>query len=284
MIIEGRESIGGTWDLFRYPGIRSDSDMYTLGFSFAPWLGEKAIADGPSILKYVRDIASKYDIDSKIRFGHMVECAEWDSVSQEWTITCGLKTGGSTRIRCGFLFMCSGYYSYKGGYSPDFPGSDRFKGQVVHPQKWPRELDYAGKRVVVVGSGATAVTIVPEMAKTAAHVTMLQRSPTYIVSLPAVTLSHCASGAGYLSCLRPGATTAFAGGKYCFNTLTSGWRDGNRKRSSKLFLLLHARSYRAVVWMWTSTSRPPIIPGTSGCVWCLTPTCSKHSKTAVPQW
>ena len=185
VILEGRDAIGGTWDLFRYPGIRSDSDMYTLGYSFKPWTEAKAIADGPSILKYVRDTARDYGIDQHIRYGHQVKAASWSSEDACWTVEATGKGGRPVKITANFLFLCGGYYSYEGGYTPDFPGADRFKGQLVHPQKWPEALDYAGKNVVVIGSGATAVTLVPEMAKDAGHVTMLQRSPTYVVSRPA---------------------------------------------------------------------------------------------------
>jgi cation diffusion facilitator CzcD-associated flavoprotein CzcO len=184
VILEGREAIGGTWDLFRYPGVRSDSDMYTLGYNFRPWREAKAIADGPSILKYVRDTARDYGIDRHIRFGHQVTAASWSTADARWTVEA--QSGGrSVAFTCSFLFLCGGYYSYEGGYDPAFPGRERFRGRIVHPQKWPEDLDYAGKQVVVIGSGATAVTIVPEMARTAGHVTMLQRSPTYMVSRPA---------------------------------------------------------------------------------------------------
>jgi cation diffusion facilitator CzcD-associated flavoprotein CzcO len=183
-ILEGREAIGGTWDLFRYPGIRSDSDMYTLGYSFRPWKEAKAIADGPSILRYVRDTAREADIEKHIRFRHQVKRASWSSEDALWTVEAE-HDGKPVRLTCSFLFLCGGYYSYEGGYTPEFPGVDRFKGALIHPQKWPEDLDYAGKRVVVIGSGATAVTLVPEMAKAAGHVTMLQRSPTYVVSRPA---------------------------------------------------------------------------------------------------
>jgi len=183
-ILEGRESIGGTWDLFRYPGIRSDSDMYTLGYSFKPWKAAKAIADGPSILSYVRETARENDIDRHIRFKHLVKRASWSTETATWTVEAEHE-GQIVRFTCGFLYMCSGYYRYSAGYTPDFPGTERFKGRIVHPQHWPEDLDYAGKKVVVIGSGATAVTLVPEMAKTAAHVVMLQRSPTYVVSRPA---------------------------------------------------------------------------------------------------
>jgi monooxygenase len=186
-ILEGRDAIGGTWDLFRYPGIRSDSDMYTMGYSFRPWTNAKAIADGPSILNYVRDTAAEAGIDRKIRFNHWVRRASWSSKDARWTVEAVRKTPQGeeiVRIACNFLFMCSGYYRYSAGYTPDFAGTGRFKGRIVHPQHWPDDLDHANKRVVIIGSGATAVTLVPEMAKTAAHVTMLQRSPTYVVSRP----------------------------------------------------------------------------------------------------
>ena len=183
-ILEGRGAIGGTWDLFRYPGIRSDSDMYTLGYVFRPWTEAKAIADGPSILAYVRDTAREADIERHIRFGHMVTAAAWSTEDARWTVS-AVHDGASVEITCGFLFLCGGYYDYAGGYTPDYPGLDRFGGRLVHPQAWPEDLDYAGRQVVVIGSGATAVTLVPEMARTAGHVTMLQRSPTYVVSRPA---------------------------------------------------------------------------------------------------
>ncbi|KRP87377.1 FAD-containing monooxygenase EthA [Bradyrhizobium pachyrhizi] len=184
-ILEGRDCIGGTWDLFRYPGIRSDSDMYTLGYSFRPWTEPKAIADGPSILNYVRETARAYGIDKNIRFNHRVVRADWSSADSQWTVE--VERGPEKtieRFTCSFLFMCSGYYKYEHGYTPDFPGIADFAGRVVHPQKWIDDIDYAAKKVVVIGSGATAVTLVPEMAKTAAHVTMLQRSPTYVVARP----------------------------------------------------------------------------------------------------
>jgi cation diffusion facilitator CzcD-associated flavoprotein CzcO len=171
--------------LFKYPGIRSDSDMHTLGFSFKPWTEAKSIADGPSILRYLKQTVAQFGIDKHIRFGQLVTQAQWSSDDAQWTVTATNKaTGVSNTITCSFLFMCSGYYSYKKGHTPEFTGRERFKGTVVHPQEWPLDLDYAGKRVVVIGSGATAVTIVPSMADKAAHVTMLQRSPTYMVSRP----------------------------------------------------------------------------------------------------
>jgi monooxygenase len=184
VILEGRDAIGGTWDLFRYPGIRSDSDMYTLGYAFKPWTEAKAIADGPSILKYVRDTASENGIDRHIRYNHMVKRASWSTADAQWTVEAEV-AGKVQRFTANFVFLCGGYYSYEGGYTPEYPGVESFKGALVHPQKWPKDLDYTAKKVVVIGSGATAVTLVPEMAKTAGHVTMLQRSPTYVVSRPA---------------------------------------------------------------------------------------------------
>jgi cation diffusion facilitator CzcD-associated flavoprotein CzcO len=184
VILEGRATSGGTWDLFRYPGVRSDSDMYTLGYNFKPWREAKAIADGHSILNYVRETAREHGVERRIRYGHQVTEASWSSEEAAWTV---MATGpdGPVRISCSFLFLCGGYYDYAQGYTPEFPGHSTFKGRIVHPQHWPADLDYAGQRVVVIGSGATAVTLVPEMARTAAHVTMLQRSPTYVVARPA---------------------------------------------------------------------------------------------------
>lgn len=185
VILEGRSDIGGTWDLFRYPGIRSDSDMHTLGFRFKPWKHEKSIADAPSIMEYLRETVDEYGIGQRIRFGRRVERAEWDTATATWNLAIRRSdTGEVEHLTTNFLAMCAGYYSYRGGYLPEFPGYDRFAGTLVHPQAWPDDLDYSGKRVVVIGSGATAVTIVPAMAAGAAHVTMLQRSPTYVVARP----------------------------------------------------------------------------------------------------
>lgn len=208
-IIEARDAIGGTWDLFRYPGVRSDSDMFTLGYSFSPWAEAKAIADGDSIREYVRRTSRAFGIDSSIRFHHKVIAAEWSSADATWTVTAE-RSGPTTdpamdpatdaatdpttdpasdsvvtvTLTCSFLYVCSGYYRYDKGYTPSFQGIDDFPGPVVHPQHWPADLDYTGKRVVVIGSGATAVTLVPAMADAAAHVTMVQRSPSYVMSLP----------------------------------------------------------------------------------------------------
>jgi len=184
-IFEARSSLGGTWDLFRYPGIRSDSDMYTLGYSFRPWTSPKAIADGSAILAYLRGTAEHYGIDRKIQYGQRVERASWSRREHRWSVQVRDVASDQVRtVRCRFLLMCAGYYDYDRGYLPEFPGVERFAGRVVHPQHWPADLDYDQKRVVVIGSGATAVTLVPELAKRAAHVTMLQRSPTYILSRP----------------------------------------------------------------------------------------------------
>ena len=197
-VFEARDAIGGTWDLFRYPGIRSDSDMFTLGYPFRPWTGERSIADGPSILRYIRETAAEDGTDRHIRFRHRIVRADFDTGAGRWTLEverpvadpgrADRGAGGGTelvRVTCSWLFSCSGYYRYDRGYLPDFPGMDEFGGDLVHPQFWPEDLAYAGRRVIVIGSGATAITLVPAMATDAAHVTMLQRSPTYVASLPA---------------------------------------------------------------------------------------------------
>ncbi|MFO0688321.1 MAG: NAD(P)/FAD-dependent oxidoreductase [Myxococcota bacterium] len=210
-ILEARERIGGTWDLFRYPGVRSDSDMHTLGYAFKPWRGRAAIAEGGSILDYVRETAREHDVEKQVRFGHRLRRAAWSSAENLWTLeiersepaqpaetrastsaaatapTRGVTAGPSTTtLRCRFLSMCSGYYRYDRGHAPHFEGMERFRGRIVHPQFWPEDLDYSGRRVAVIGSGATAITLVPSMAKTAAHVTMIQRSPSWIFSMPAI--------------------------------------------------------------------------------------------------
>ena len=202
-IFEGRGSMGGTWDLFRYPGVRSDSDMFTLGYRFKPWSDPKAIADGPAILNYIRETAAGYDLDKDIRYNHRVRRAEWSSKSACWTVEAETRAVASVpngakdlpqnlkdpkpeivHFTCGFLYLCTGYYDYDEGYTPEWHDFDKYTGTIIHPQKWPEGLDYSGKRVIVIGSGATAVTLVPAMAQKAAHVTMLQRSPTYVVSMP----------------------------------------------------------------------------------------------------
>jgi cation diffusion facilitator CzcD-associated flavoprotein CzcO len=184
VILEGRPDIGGTWNLFKYPGIRSDSDMHTLGYEFKPWKAEKSIADGPSIMEYLRETVEEHDLRRHMRFGERVVRADWSTSTATWTVHTQRADGTSGTFACNYLFMCAGYYSYKSGYLPELPGRATFRGTIVHPQEWPTDLDYANKRVVVIGSGATAVTIVPAMADSAAHVTMLQRSPTYMVSRP----------------------------------------------------------------------------------------------------
>ncbi len=182
-LLEAREALGGTWDLFRYPGVRSDSDMFTLGYPFKPWRDAKSIADGPSILRYITETAEQYGIDERIRYGTKVIGADWSSEEARWTLT--IQQGGETRtLTCGFLYCCAGYYDYDQGHAPEFPGLESFSGQLVYPQFWPEDLDHAGKRVVVIGSGATAVTLVPSMAEQAGHVTMLQRSPSWISAVP----------------------------------------------------------------------------------------------------
>ncbi len=185
-IFEGREASGGTWDLFRYPGVRSDSDMYTLGYRFRPWRNPKAIADGPSILEYIRDTAKEFGLEEKIHYQHRVVKASWSSDEALWTVD--VEVGAEKthkQITCNFLYLCTGYYDYDAGYTPTLKDTEKFRGPIVHPQKWDDKIDYAGKRVIVIGSGATAVTLVPTLAEKAEHVTMLQRSPTYIISVPA---------------------------------------------------------------------------------------------------
>ena len=185
VILEGRDNIGGTWDLFRYPGIRSDSDMNTMGFRFKPWMGVKSIADGPSILSYLHETVKENDLNKKIHFNQWVNEASWSSKDAQWTVQAkNKKTQELQDFTCDFLFLCGGYYNYEEGYTPHFAGRENFLGQIIHPQKWPKNLDYKNKKVVVIGSGATAVTIIPTMAEEAAHVTMLQRSPTYFLSAP----------------------------------------------------------------------------------------------------
>ena len=184
-ILEARPSMGGTWDLFRYPGIRSDSDMYTLGYNFKPWTNPKSIADGPAILGYIKETAQEHNVESKIQFNTKIIALNWSTENAQWTIKCeDTKTKKSKVFTCTFLQSCLGYYNYEHGYTPEFEGIKKFKGTIVHPQFWPEDLDYTNKEVVIIGSGATAVTLLPAMAKTAKHVTMLQRSPTYVASVP----------------------------------------------------------------------------------------------------
>ena len=183
-ILESRDAIGGTWDLFRYPGVRSDSDMHTLGYAFSPWRDARAIADGPSILRYVTETADRFGVTERVRLGHRVVAADWSEADGRWTVEARRADGEPITLTCSFLLTCCGYYDYADGFTPTFPGADEFAGEVIHPQHWPEDLDYAGRRIVVIGSGATAITLVPALARRAAHVTMLQRSPTYVISLP----------------------------------------------------------------------------------------------------
>ncbi|MCG8918846.1 NAD(P)/FAD-dependent oxidoreductase [Actinokineospora sp. PR83] len=184
VILEGRGAIGGTWDLFRYPGVRSDSDMFTLGYAHKPWTAAKSIADGDSIRDYIREAAAESGVDRHVRFHHRVVSAEWSTPDARWTVTAERSDTGEVAVfTAGFLFACTGYYRYEHGYTPEFPGVDDYRGTLVHPQLWPEDLDWTGKKVVVIGSGATAVTLVPSMAKAAEHVTMLQRSPSYVLTL-----------------------------------------------------------------------------------------------------
>ncbi len=183
-ILEGRDTIGGTWDLFRYPGIRSDSDMYTLGYNFKPWTEKQVIADGDRIRHYIQETAQENDIQRHIRFGSKVVSADWSSETATWTLSVQKKSGETVQLTCNWLMMCSGYYNYEEGFTPEFKGREDFKGQVIHPQFWPENLDYSGKRVVVIGSGATAITLIPSMTDKAKMVTMLQRTPSYVISVP----------------------------------------------------------------------------------------------------
>jgi cation diffusion facilitator CzcD-associated flavoprotein CzcO len=185
-ILEARDAIGGTWDLFRYPGIRSDSDLHTFGYEFKPWTSDNAIAGAGEILSYLQETIDDNDLRRHIRFGHKLLGADWSSEKARWTVRIErVATGETFELTCGVLFSAAGYYDYAGGYTPEFEGRDDFEGEVVHPQAWPEDLDYSGKRVVVIGSGATAVTLIPAMADKTAHITMLQRSPSYVMTLPA---------------------------------------------------------------------------------------------------
>jgi monooxygenase len=279
-ILEGRDCIGGTWDLFRYPGVRSDSDMFTLGYSFKPWTEPKAIADGPHILNYVRETAVENGIDGKIRFNHRVKRASWSSQDTRWMVEAERKSGDGAseivRFTCNFLFMCSGYYKYEEGYTPEFLGTADFAGQIVHPQKWPDDLDYAGKRVVVIGSGATAVTLVPEMAKKAAHVTMLQRSPTYVVARPAED--------ALANKLRRNLSAKLAYHLIRWRNVLFGmyfFQLCRRKPERAKEMILGGVKMALGPDYETSAhiSRRATIPGSSGSAWCRTATCSGRSGT-----
>ena len=186
LVLERRQRMGGTWDLFRYPGVRSDSDMFTFGYNFRPWNATKVLADGDSIREYVEETAAEYGVDEHIRYGMHVLKGSWSTETGRWTVEVrDESTKRRKKFTANFLMACSGYYNYDEGYRPEFPGEAEFTGTIVHPQFWPEDLDYKGKRVVIIGSGATAVTLLPAMAPDTAHITMLQRSPTYILTLPA---------------------------------------------------------------------------------------------------
>lgn len=227
-LLEARESIGGTWDLFRYPGVRSDSDMQTLGYSFRPWRSEKSIADGPSILEYIKETAKVHGIDKRIAYRHKVLSAEWSSEGAEWRLEVAHgEHGERVHYTCTFLYLCSGYYDYDEGYTPEWPNTEVFQGRLIHPQGWPEDIALEGQRVVVIGSGATAVTLVPELAGRAKHVTMLQRSPTYIVSVPSPWRR------GSTICSPHGWRTAWCVGRTCSTAcMCSIWRGGSRKGRS----------------------------------------------------
>ena len=281
-LLEARDAIGGTWDLFRYPGVRSDSDMYTLGYPFKPWNDAKAMADGPAIRGYIAETAAEHGIDRHIRFRHRVLSADWSARDACWTVV--VERGEQRErsvMRCNFLHFCSGYYSYAQGHRPAFPGEERFTGTLVHPQFWPASLDCAGQRVVVIGSGATAVTLVPELAKTAAHVTMLQRSPSYVVALPvarrhrrgpeALAAVHARLPAGALEeradrhvLLPPGPRATRNRPRRAW----SAWCSSSSARAST----------------WRATSRRPTSPGISACAWCPTATCSRPCAKAARRW
>ena len=273
-VLEAREASGGTWDLFRYPGVRSDSDMQTLGYRFKPWTGSKALADGPSILSYVRETAAEAGIDAHIRYGHRVVRAEWSTPDARWTV----HVEGRDPLTCRFLLMCSGYYRYDEGFTPPFEGREDFGGEIVHPQLWPEDLDFAGKRVVVIGSGATAVTLVPALARSGAgHVTMLQRSPSYILSCQTRTRSRTRCGPGSES---GGPTRSCAGRTSPLATLLF--------QLSQRFPAPDAQLYRAgarascpPAMRSTPTSTRATSRGTSGCASSPTATSSRRSRTGA---
>ena len=275
-ILEAREASGGTWDLFRYPGVRSDSDMQTMGYRFKPWKGAKALADGDSILSYVRETAAESGIDGHIRYGHRVVRADWSTPDARWTV----HVEGREPLSCGFLLMCSGYYRYDEGYTPPFEGREDFAGEIVHPQFWPEDLDYAGKRVVVIGSGATAVTLVPALARSGAgHVTMLQRSPSYVLSVPEV--DPIANG------LRRGSATAAATGSRAGRTsrsrrCCSSSASASRARCAASTARARCASCRPATPS-TPTSTRATSRGTSACASCPTATSSRRSPPATPR-
>ncbi len=238
-VLEARGAMGGTWDLFRYPGIRSDSDMFTLGYRFKPWRDEAALADGPAILAYIKETAEEYDVARHIRYDHAVTSASWDSRTARWTVT-ARHAGEEVALTCRLLWSCSGYYDYDHGYEPEIAGMEDYRGRIVHPQHWPEDLDHSGRRMVVIGSGATAVTLVPALAETAEHVTMLQRSPTYILSVP----RRDAIAAG-LSRVLP-ERAAYAASRWKNVGISSGLYALSRKRPDLVRGLIRKASIKAL--------------------------------------
>lgn len=279
-ILDRRDQLGGTWDLFRYPGIRSDSDMHTLGFSFAPWKHEKSIADGPAILEYLEDISDQYGLRPNMRFGQKVVSASWDSTTGRWTVETEDNSGKRGRLQARFLFLGAGYYDYDDPYDANFPGRKAFMGQIVHPQFWPDDLDYQGKKVVVIGSGATAVTIVPAMAHSgAAHVTMLQRTPTWMVSRPA----RDALANGLRKILPEKVAYALTRAKNIFFQDLMFKRARNAPDKVKDFLEKQLRENLGEHYN-AADFTPPYNPGNNDCAWCRTPISSKRSRLARPAW
>ena len=290
-IVEARPDLGGTWDLFRYPGVRSDSDMHTLGYGFRPWTDPKAIAEGPRILAYLRETAGEHGIDRRIRFGRKVLRADWSTPRAQWTVQLQhAETTQRPTIRLRFLFMCSGYYDYAAGHQPDFPGLERFGGRLVHPQQWPEDLDYAGRKVVVIGSGATAVTLVPALAEKAAT------SPCCNGRRPGIVSARPTSRPGRHAAVRrriyplalgvPGD----ADGKMCSSpwpvyqplqpsTSRSRAQKGDQDSVCKGSSVPTPRLRRS-----TPTSPRGTTRGISGCAWCPTVTCSARCATAGPRW
>ncbi len=260
-ILEARDAIGGTWDLFRYPGVRSDSDMHTLGYDFKPWTDAKAIADGPAILDYIRETARENGLMDRIRFGHRVRSAHWDSDEARWTVTVDRVGDGRVEIVGNFLYLCSGYYDYEGGHTPGFDGQENFAGEIVHPQFWPETLDHTGKRVAIIGSGATAMTLAPAMAGTGARVTMVQRSPTYVISRPDMD-----KVANSLRKWLP-ARLAYAITRWKNVVLQGMFYRQTRVRPAKVRsqLLGLVRRHLGPTTTWRPTSRPATTRGISVC-------------------
>ena len=276
-VLEAREASGGTWDLFKYPGIRSDSDMFTFGFGWRPWPGDRALADGPSILDYLRTVAAEYGVDELIRYRHKVTGASWDSETARWTVEID-HAGTPTTLTASFLWGCAGYYHYDEPYAPEFPGADSFEGTIVHPQHWPEDLEYAGQKVVVIGSGATAVTLVPAMAGTAGHVTMLQRSPTYVASRPARDKLASLLGrlpAKYAFPVVRGPTSSAASSRSGCAATGPTSSSGSSARP--------LRPSCRTPWTSTCTSSRRTTRGTSGSAWCRTVTCSGRCARGRPR-